>query len=94
MYNTSHDEYFSLSANVSKGRSSLCLSEFSNLLPRLALAFDDGGQLARKEEFEGARAGSTVVDLSTRSTFAVIREGSAGAETRQILRAAGLQERK
>ncbi len=78
------------SANVSNGRSSLCLAEFSALLPHLSLAFDDGGRLAQLAADE--RAGSTVVDLSRAGRFAVIREGSAAARTRKVLTGAGIVE--
>ncbi len=84
------------SANASRALSTLRLQEFGALLPRLALAYDDGGRLASKAEAggEAARAGSTVVDLSVEGRFSVIREGSAGGRTRRVLEEAGIQEVK
>eukprot|EP01091_Cochliopodium_minus_P011742 TRINITY_DN3415_c0_g1_i1.p1 TRINITY_DN3415_c0_g1~~TRINITY_DN3415_c0_g1_i1.p1 ORF type:complete len:216 (-),score=44.11 TRINITY_DN3415_c0_g1_i1:29-676(-) len=55
------------SANISNEQSSLCVSEFSSIHPYLSSIFD-GGKL-------NVRSGSTVVDLSVKGKFKIIREG-------------------
>ena len=55
------------SANISNEQSTLCVSEFSNIHSSLSAIFD-GGRL-------NVRSGSTVVDLSIKGKYKIIREG-------------------
>jgi len=70
------------SANISGSSSCLYVKEFEHLWPKLDLVVN-GGRLSDTEE---SRLGSTVVDLSQRGTFKIIRPGSAHAETCRCLR--------
>lgn len=69
------------SANVSQGKSTLAIEEFSELHKYLS-CICDGGVLGSTEQ---ARLGSTVVDLSRPGFFEIIRAGCAETETTQIL---------
>lgn len=71
------------SANVSCEQSSLDVQEFKQLFPALGVVFD-GGQVGWTNE---ARLGSTVVDLSVKGHYRIIREGSALENTVQTLEA-------
>lgn len=69
------------SANVSSQKSTLCIQEFETLWHHLDLIVD-GGQLG---DTDFSRSGSTVVDLSVKGTYKIIRAGSARKETVKIL---------
>lgn len=69
------------SANISSTRSTLNIQEFEDLWPQLDLVFD-GGQLG---DTDFSRRGSTVVDLSVRNKYKIIRDGSAKKETVKLL---------
>lgn len=60
------------SANISSNPSSICVEEFRELWPKLDLVFD-GGML---EDSNNSRQGSTVIDLSEKGCFKIVREGS------------------
>ena len=66
------------SANLSNELSSLCVSEFKELWPKLGVVLD-AGPLA------SSRAGSTVVDLTSRGYYVIVREGSALSQTTATL---------
>jgi len=69
------------SANISSETSCLTVNEFSHLWPQLAAVFD-GGQLGRCDP---QRLGSTVVDLSVKNSFKIIRNGCALNTTLEVL---------
>ncbi|XP_045196415.2 threonylcarbamoyl-AMP synthase-like [Mercenaria mercenaria] len=69
------------SANISSTKSTLNVQEFHELWPQLDLICD-GGQLG---DTEFSRRGSTVVDLSVRGKYKIIRDGSAKKETVELL---------
>ena len=75
------------SANYSNTTSSLAVEEFQELHPSLDLVFD-GGRLSDSED---ARLGSTVVDLSQRGTFTIIREGSARQTVLAVMDSHGIK---
>lgn len=65
------------SANFSNDPSTLEINEFKDMWPFLQRIFD-GGRLSSCEKSEAAaRAGSTVIDLSTQGKFRIIRNGTA-----------------
>lgn len=68
------------SANVSTHESSLKVEEFKELWPHLAAVFDSGS-LCQEHSVNKSnlklRSGSTVVDLSQKGYFKIIREGCA-----------------
>eukprot|EP00794_Sanderia_malayensis_P000388 gene388-1022_t len=70
------------SANRSSELSSVKVTEFSHLWPKLDLVFD-GGCLGNTEE---SRLGSTVVDLSVEGKYKIIRDGCALDMVENILR--------
>ncbi|GAB1606961.1 yrdC domain-containing protein, mitochondrial-like [Argonauta hians] len=70
------------SANISNQQSALSIKEFENLWPELDLVCD-GGTLGNTLE---SRQGSTVVDLSVKGRFKVLRDGSAYNNTISILK--------
>ena len=74
------------SANVSQGKSTLAIEEFSDLYQHLSLVVN-GGVLGLTEE---ARLGSTVVDLSQPGIYKIIRSGCAEADTTCKLHKFGL----
>ena len=81
------------SANVSGSDSCLEIKEFANTLlsrpnSQLEMIFD-GGQLG---ETRLSRLGSTIVDLSTKGFYKIIRQGSAENNTVKILKRHGLLE--
>jgi tRNA threonylcarbamoyl adenosine modification protein (Sua5/YciO/YrdC/YwlC family) len=59
------------SANVSNQPSSLSIKEFESLWDHLDLIVD-GGELSQNQL---AKAGSTVIDLTKKGTYKIIREG-------------------
>lgn len=69
------------SANISAAKSTLNTQEFHELWPHLDLICD-GGQLG---DTEFSRRGSTVIDLSVRGKYKIIRDGSAKKETVELL---------
>ncbi|BES97910.1 Telomere recombination [Nesidiocoris tenuis] len=73
------------SANESDSPSCLEPIEFKTLWPFLGLIVD-GGRVG----VDGSRTGSTIVDLSERGKFQIVREGSALFSTLAILRDHGL----
>ncbi|XP_053684704.1 threonylcarbamoyl-AMP synthase [Sabethes cyaneus] len=77
------------SANKSSEKSTLNVHEFKKLWPSLGATFD-GGQLGLQEE---QRAASTVIDLSRKGYYKVIREGVAGQHTVRIVEQFGFRER-
>ncbi|KAH3738009.1 hypothetical protein DPMN_044612 [Dreissena polymorpha] len=77
------------SANISASRSTLNIQEFQELWPQLDLICD-GGQLG---DTEFSRQGSTVVDLSVKGTYHLVRDGSAKKETVQLLEKYKLEAR-
>ena len=81
------------SANVSGSDSCLEIKEFSDTLfnlpnSKLEMVFD-GGRLG---ETRLSRLGSTIVDLSTKGYYKIIRQGSAEIHTVKILKKHGLLE--
>ena len=74
------------SANISQGKSTLAVEEFSELYDHLSLIVN-GGVLGLTEE---ARLGSTVVDLSSPGTYKIIRSGCAEEDTTFKLHKFGL----
>ncbi|CAI9738368.1 domain-containing, mitochondrial-like [Octopus vulgaris] len=70
------------SANISDQQSPLSIKEFENLWPELDIVCD-GGTLGSTVE---SRQGSTVVDLSVKDCFKVLRDGSAYENTTSILK--------
>ena len=81
------------SANVSGSDSCLEIKEFANTLlsrpnSKLEMIFD-GGRLG---ETRLSRLGSTIVDLSTKGSYKIIRQGSAESNTVKILQKHGLLE--
>lgn len=73
------------SANFSACPSTLEVEEFKELWPSLDLVFD-GGRLSICEKTEKiARAGSTVIDLSSEGFYRIIREGTSHTKCVQIL---------
>lgn len=76
------------SANVSSQESTLSVKEFEELWPELDLVFD-GGVL---DTSSLSKKGSTVVDLSKKGLFTIIRDGSALESTVLILKRHGLNE--
>lgn len=76
------------SANFSSQKSTLNVNEFRELWPQLGAVFD-GGQLGLSEE---QRAASTVIDLSERGKFKVIRKGVAVKRTVELLENFGFKE--
>lgn len=75
------------SANESNKPSTLHPTEFLSLWPKLDAIFDDGliGS-------SGSRQGSTIVDLTIKDHYNIIRTGSALLNTTYILHQFGLQE--
>ena len=69
------------SANVSTHDSTLSVDEFKAIWPKLEGVFD-GGSL---ESYDPLRLGSTVVDLSVKNGFKIIRDGCALNRTIDIL---------
>lgn len=74
------------SANFSSKPSCLSTEEFQPLWPHLAAVFDGGTLGSNLVE----RYGSTVIDLSVRGHFSVIRKGSALTQTVETLLKYGL----
>ncbi|CAL8084997.1 unnamed protein product [Orchesella dallaii] len=73
------------SANFSNCPSTLEVEEFKEMWPYLQAIFD-GGRLSSCEKSEAAaRAGSTVIDLSSQGHFKIIREGTAYSECVEVL---------
>ena len=78
------------SANISGGRSPIDVSEFRELWPQCTAVFD-GDTL-----HSGGRHGSTIIDLSERGRFRIVRRGSdqLAAEYAQQCRAVFRLEQK
>lgn len=62
------------SANLSGQPSSVCVNDFENLWQHCAYVYD-GGVLP------AGRAGSTIIDLTKRGTYKILRAGSAKEQT-------------
>ncbi|XP_058834672.1 threonylcarbamoyl-AMP synthase [Topomyia yanbarensis] len=77
------------SANRSSEKSTLNVEEFKKLWSALGAVFD-GGQLGLSEE---QRAASTVIDLSQKGYYKVIREGIAGQRTVQVVQKFGFVDK-
>ncbi len=78
-------------ANVRNERSSVAVEEFESLFPALRVVVDGG----RIEDEDGSkRLGSTVVDLSQRGFYAIVRDGSALKSTETVLEEFGLKKRQ
>ncbi|KAJ7528893.1 hypothetical protein O6H91_15G024400 [Diphasiastrum complanatum] len=73
------------SANLSGQPSTIEVREFEQLWSSCALIFDTG-------RLVGGRLGSTIVDLTRRGIFKVVRKGSALMETKLVLNGYGLIE--
>lgn len=69
------------SANISSEASCLTVNEFIHLWPKLSAVFD-GGPLGGSDP---KRLGSTVVDLSVKGCFKIIRSGCAFTQTANLL---------
>ncbi|KAL0984736.1 hypothetical protein UPYG_G00146040 [Umbra pygmaea] len=67
------------SANISSQASTVAVHEFQDLWPRLAVVVD-GGPIG-----DHSRLGSTVVDLSVRGKYRIIRPGCAFSSTVKVL---------
>ncbi|XP_030373156.1 yrdC domain-containing protein, mitochondrial [Scaptodrosophila lebanonensis] len=79
---TWHEQPLALtSANQSGAPSSLRVSEFQELWPRLGAVFD-AGEIGKTEE---RRLASTVVDLATPGQYKIVRAGVALKQTLQVL---------
>eukprot|EP00040_Diaphanoeca_grandis_P014556 m.73955 g.73955 ORF g.73955 m.73955 type:complete len:315 (-) comp24609_c1_seq1:26-970(-) len=76
------------SANISADPSCTKIEEFKHIWKELAVVVD-GGDLISK-----SKAGSTVVDLSVRGEYTIIRPGQAHKQTIALLELHGLQPRK
>lgn len=76
------------SANISSSQSTLRVQEFEELWPKLDRIFDDG---MLGDTFH-SRQGSTVVNLSQKGYYKIIREGSALKNTVQVLSSYGLKD--
>ncbi|XP_055528680.1 threonylcarbamoyl-AMP synthase [Wyeomyia smithii] len=76
------------SANRSSEKSTLNVNEFEKLWSSLGAVFD-GGQLGLQEE---QRAASTVIDLSEKGYYKVIRDGVAGEHTVRVVQKFGFRE--
>jgi len=77
------------SANYSAESSTLEVSEFAPLHPRLHTVFDGG----RLSESELSRLGSTVIDLSCSGFYRIIREGCARERVEKVMKLHELQPR-
>ncbi|XP_038893582.1 yrdC domain-containing protein, mitochondrial isoform X2 [Benincasa hispida] len=73
------------SANLSGQPSSVCVNDFENLWQHCAYVYD-GGVLP------AGRAGSTIIDLTERGTYKILRAGSAKEQTVAILERYSLLE--
>lgn len=76
------------SANISNAQSALAIEEFSELYEFLSCIVD-GGTLSLNEQ---SRLGSTVVDLSKKGLYKIIRPGSAEKDTISKLEKFGIQK--
>lgn len=77
------------SANLSNEPSTLYPDEFRPLWPLVGAVFD-GGNI----EGSNSRAGSTIIDLSSKGTYKIVREGSALNNTISILHEYGLKKNR
>lgn len=78
------------SANVSDEKSTSRVEEFSELWPSLQGVFDAGSL----EPLDPRRLGSTVVDLSQKGKYLIVRNGCAESLVIQVLKEFGLQSRQ
>lgn len=69
------------SANMSSHSSTLAIEEFKDLWPKLEAVFD-GSHLGENDPL---RLGSTVVDLSVKGCYHIVRSGCAEETTKKIL---------
>ncbi|XP_035223361.1 yrdC domain-containing protein, mitochondrial-like, partial [Stegodyphus dumicola] len=76
------------SANISSAKSTLAVQEFKDMWSHLDLIVD-GGILGLQDP---KRLGSTVVDLSQKGFFRVIRSGCSFERTLEVLKRYGLKE--
>ncbi|XP_022238077.1 yrdC domain-containing protein, mitochondrial-like isoform X2 [Limulus polyphemus] len=76
------------SANMSSHSSTLAVEEFKDLWPDLGAVFD-GGHLGENDPL---RLGSTVVDLSVKGYYHIVRSGCAEETTKKILEKYHLME--
>jgi tRNA threonylcarbamoyl adenosine modification protein (Sua5/YciO/YrdC/YwlC family) len=77
------------SANLSgTPESPLCIEDFKNLWPSLDLIIDAGPIIQN----QGNRNGSTIVDLSVKGEYKIVRDGCAKDQTVKILKEFGLKE--
>ncbi|XP_049291357.1 threonylcarbamoyl-AMP synthase [Anopheles funestus] len=76
------------SANKSSNKSTLNVQEFQDLWPHLGAVFD-GGQLGLSEE---QRAASTVIDLSSRNFYSIIRYGVSVEKIIDIVEKHGIRQ--
>ena len=70
------------SANISSQTSCLNIEEFRSLWPSVDAVFN-GGQLGH---IDPERLGSTIIDLSTKGYFRIVRDGCVLSHTLQILK--------
>lgn len=77
------------SANRSSEQSTLHVDEFKGLWPQLGIVID-GGQLGLTES---QRSASTVVDLSERGFYHIIRQGVAAERTQSIVEMFKIKEK-
>lgn len=77
------------SANFSNEPSSLSPKEFESLWPQLAAVFD-GGRLGALQS-SSSRAGSTIVDLSEKGKYFIVRSGCALPQTLKTVHQFGLR---
>ncbi|KNC75865.1 hypothetical protein SARC_11616, partial [Sphaeroforma arctica JP610] len=73
------------SANMAGEESAVCVTDFEKLWPKISSVVD-GGKVGV------AKTGSTIVDLSVRGRYRIVRDGSALQETTQTLEAHALTQ--
>ncbi|XGW08144.1 hypothetical protein V3C99_010896 [Haemonchus contortus] len=79
------------SANVSGSAANpTCVTDFSHLFSEIDLVLD-GGVIGKPLESPSTSEGSTIIDLTQKGFYSVVREGCALKRTEELLRAAGLE---
>ncbi|KJH42511.1 Sua5/YciO/YrdC/YwlC family protein [Dictyocaulus viviparus] len=79
------------SANISGSEMNpTCIEDFSHLMNQIDLVLD-GGVLGKLSNEKMNRDGSTVVDLTHKHFYRIIREGCALKQTEETLKAAGIR---
>ena len=73
------------SANLSGRRSSVRITDFKELWNECSIVFDGG-------EIDASSLGSTVVDLTTRDTFKILREGDGLSDVLDQMRRFSIQQ--